>query len=267
MASLIEKFLPFSIYNNLPHIRDVANAPNNHLEDLEDLRKLLAKHNVPKGVSIRLIHKHFDTQDGEIMTFDKLVLPTFGTVQTMKPIRPSNNHKLRGIHYFVNNTGSLQAYEYALFDVPDMSKFTSFLEEFSHLVIERNLQHKFGLKLKVQDELDRMSWTEFEFHQKRSTIMLQKGMPMPNGDFDYTVSTEWNAILADDDTKTCKHKTTCRHGNSTCNHCRHCANHDVEYNCSIDGDSLDAGFCLGGQRVTPGTPIFEVVNAIAVQAF
>ncbi|KAG9235548.1 hypothetical protein BJ875DRAFT_458765 [Amylocarpus encephaloides] len=61
MASFMHKFMPFSTYNNLPHIRS-----NDHSEGLKDLRKLLAKHNFPRDASIRLIHKHFDTQDGEV---------------------------------------------------------------------------------------------------------------------------------------------------------------------------------------------------------
>lgn len=161
---MIETFVPFNTYNSLPLIKEVANVPSDNSEDLEDLRKLLTKHNVPKDVSIRLIHKHFDTENGEVMMFDKVALPDYGTVQIMQPVLPSSSRQLRGIHYFVNGEGSLQAYEYATYDVPDMSKFASFLEEFCRAVSERNLQCKFGLKLKVEDELDRMSWTEFEFH-------------------------------------------------------------------------------------------------------
>lgn len=268
MASLIETFVPFSTYNSLPHIKDVANVPNDNSEDLEDLRKLLAKHNVPKDVSIRLIHKHFDTQDGEVMTFDNLALPGYGTVQTMKPVLPSSSNQLRGIHYFVNDEGSLQAYEYAKCDVPNMTKFASFLEEFCRIVSERNLRHKFGLKLKVVDELDRMSWTEFELHQKRSTIMLQEGMPMPNGEFDHTVSTEWNAIMTHKKCKHCSVCSYCRHGTGRIHgHCKHWENYAANGNCGIGDDGHEAGFYLGGQRVVPGTPIFEVVNAIAAQAF
>lgn len=117
-----------------------------------------------------------------------------------------------------------------------------------------------------------MSWTEFEFHQKRGTIMLREGMPMHSGNFDYIVSTEWNAIMADDDTGTYKN----RHGNNSCTHCLHCAHcshclhwedHDAEGNYGIGDDGHDASFYLGGQKVLPGTPIFEVINAILVRAF
>ena len=63
-------------------VHDVANVPSNHSEDLEDLRMLLVKHSVPKNVCIRLIHKHFDTYEREVMVFDKITLPAHGTVRT-----------------------------------------------------------------------------------------------------------------------------------------------------------------------------------------
>lgn len=77
---------------------------------------------------------------------------------------------------------------------------------------ERGLQHISGLKLK---DLDRTGWTEFEFHQRCSTIILQDES-MPTGHFDYQVSTEWKAIIGDDYTRNCKHKTRCRHENTVC---------------------------------------------------
>lgn len=90
MASLTETLVPFDTYNSLPHIRDVANAPEEHANDLKDLRELLDKHKVPKDVSIRLIHKHFDTKDGEVMIFDKVTIPGHGIAQIMKPVVPGS---------------------------------------------------------------------------------------------------------------------------------------------------------------------------------
>jgi hypothetical protein len=193
MGFLIDEFFLSSSYNKLPHISDVFSALDDHSKDLEDLCDLLVKYAVSKDISVRLIYKHFDIKEGEVMVFDKLVLPKLGAVKTIKPILPSVNNKLRGIHYFVNEAGLLQAYEYSTCEAPDISKFDDFLKEFSHLVLERNLQHKFGLKLKIQDELDGRNWTEYEFHQKPGTIMLQEGMPMPDGDSDFSVNTEWKA--------------------------------------------------------------------------
>lgn len=258
MTSLIDTFVLSSTYNTLPLISQVAKAPEDHTQDLEDLRELLNKHNVPKGVSVRLIHKHFDTTEGEVMVFDKIPVPGHGVAQIMKPIVPPNDNQLRGIHYFVDDNASLQAYEYGNFEVPDMSSFEPFLAEFCSLVSEPGLQRKFGLKLQHEDDTDQTGWTEYELHTKRGTIMFPDGMPMPNGDSDYSVTTEWKAIF-NELPRTCKHTTTCRHGSSTCKHCKHCNNHPSE-NLTNYGD--ETGFCLGGQRIMPGTQVYDVVDRI-----
>jgi hypothetical protein len=75
MTSIIDTFVPSSTYNTLPSISQVAGAPEDHSQDLQDLRELLKKHNVSKDVSIRLIHKHFDTTKGEVMVFDQSCNP------------------------------------------------------------------------------------------------------------------------------------------------------------------------------------------------
>lgn len=75
MSPLLDTFVPSGTYNTLPLIEQVAGAPEDHAQDLQDLRELLNKHNVPKGVSVRLIHKHFDTTDGEVMVLTKFLSP------------------------------------------------------------------------------------------------------------------------------------------------------------------------------------------------
>ncbi|KAI7782238.1 hypothetical protein LA080_013784 [Diaporthe eres] len=244
MASLIDTFVTSSTYNTLPLISQVAGAPADHSQDLQDLRELLSKHNVPKG--------------GEVMVFDKIPIPGRGVVQIMKPIVPPNSNKLRGIHYFVDANASLQAYEYGNYEVPDMSGFEPFLAEFCSLVSEPGLQHKFGLKLQREDDTDQTRWTECELHAKRGTIMFPDGMPMPDGESDYSVATEWRAIF-NVLPRTCKHTTTCRHGRTTCKHCKHCSSHPDE---SAVNYGNETGFCLGGQKILPGTPVHDIVDRI-----
>ncbi|KAK1948826.1 hypothetical protein LY78DRAFT_664697 [Colletotrichum sublineola] len=258
MTTLVDTFVPSSIYNTLPLISQVAGAPTDHSQDLQDLRELLNKHNVPKGVSVRLIHKHFDTTEGEVMVFDKISVPEHGVVQIMRPIVPPSDNQLRGIHYFVNNNASLQAYEYGNYDIPDMSGLQSFLAEFCSLVSKRGLQRKFGLKLQREDNADQNGWTEYELHSKRGTIMFPDGMPMPDGESDYSVTTEWKAIF-NEVPRTCKHSTTCRHGRTTCKHCKHCSSHPDE---SIANSGNETGFCLGRQKILPGTPVHDIVDRI-----
>ncbi|KAK4169909.1 hypothetical protein QBC43DRAFT_340462 [Cladorrhinum sp. PSN259] len=235
MASLINTFVSSNTYNTLPFISQVAGAPQDRSQDLQDLRELLNKYNVPKGVSIRLIHKHFDTTEGEVMVFDKISVPGHSTVQIMKPIVPPYSNQLRGIHYFVDDNASLQAYEYGNCEVPDMSRFEGFLAEFCSLVAERGLQRKFGLKLQLEEDTDQTGWTEYELHRKRGTIMFPDDMPMPDGKSDY-----W------------------QHGNTMCKHCTHCGRHDHSVGDLDCGNEV--GFYLGGQMILPGTTIYHIVD-------
>ncbi|KAG5979386.1 hypothetical protein E4U55_005227 [Claviceps digitariae] len=260
MGTILDTFVPFNAYNALPFINQVAAAPDDHSQDLQDLRDLLNKHNVPAGVSIRLIHKHFDAAEGEIMVFNNISLPKGGIVQVMKPALPSSSGNLRGIHYFVNDDGALQAYEYGNCDIPDMAGSELFLAEFCRLVSDRGLQHKFGLKLRCEHEADQTAWTEYELHANRCTIMFPDAMsvPVPDGHDDSGVTTEWPAI-ANELPRNCKHSTVCSHGPSKCKHCRHCMRHSTD---TVAEQSLENGFCLGGQNILPGDPVYDIVHQV-----
>ena len=191
------------------------------------------------------------------MAFENIPVPEYGVVQIMKPVATPTRKQLRGIHYFVDENDTLQAYEYGNCEVPDMSGYEPFLVEFCRLVSARGLQRKFGLKLRLEHDADQRGWTKFELHAKRGTIMFPDNMPMPSGESDYSVTTEWKAIF-NELLKTCKHMTTCRHGRSTCRHCRHCNSHDGTDVWGGDG----TGFCLGGQKILPGSPVHDIVGRI-----
>lgn len=269
MAVLINKFVASSFYNSLPHIQDVSGAPDENSTDLEIPRVLLVKYNVPKNISIRLVHKHYDALDGELMVFDRMKLPTHDTVQTMRLLVPRRDSGLRGIHYLVNYQGALQAYEYARCGIPDTSKLGPFFAEFCRIVTERNLQHKFGLKIKTVDELDQTGWTEYELYGKRSTVMFPDGMPQPQVDSakdghqgpGYTVTTEWLGVGENKRGETnCNHKTQCSHGSKKCTHCKHCSLHNTRNEGDVHNEK---DLCIGGQMVEPGTPMHEILSAVA----
>ena len=85
--------------------------------------------------------------------------------------------------------------------------------------------------------------------------MFPDGMPMPDGDGDYSVTTEWNAVM-NKLPRTCKHSTACSHGRLTCKHCKHCNRYPSP------GDTGDAGegiLCLGGLKILPGSQIHYIV--------
>lgn len=126
-----------------------------------------------------------------------------------------------------------------------MSKYEPFLVEFCRIVVERGLQMKYGLKL--QRDIEKLGWTEFEFPNKLSTIMIPEGMPTPHGEYDVEVVTEWSSKPK---IRACKH---CWHSVMTCSH-----------------PSKNGGFCtseevdvyLGAQKIEPGTPVWRIVSAL-----
>ncbi|KAM3519491.1 hypothetical protein NHJ13051_007473 [Beauveria bassiana] len=91
MTILLDTLVSPEAYNALPLISEVAAAPDTQFQHLEHLRELLHKHKVPKGVSVRLLHKHFDTNDGEVMMFQNVPVSNHGHVKIMKPVVPERS--------------------------------------------------------------------------------------------------------------------------------------------------------------------------------
>jgi hypothetical protein len=265
MNSLKGSFVSAVTYNSLPHIHDASRVPGDNPTDLEDLRALLAKRGVPKCVSVRLVHKHFDIEDGEVMVINEVAVPSHGKVQVMRPTEIAGVRPLYGVHFFVDADGTLQAYEYSPSEVPDTSNLEPFLVEFCRLVTERGLQHKFGLKLNGDTNLDQSGWTEFEFSEERSTIMIPTGMPTPGGEYEVNVSTEWYAEEPRDEKR-------CSHSVRNCKHCVHCSHRGHgskrsggRRNCNYDTDVHDlngGGLYFGGQKVELGTPFHSLITAV-----
>jgi len=210
------------------------------------------------------------------MTFKVVNAPSFGRILVMRPTKLSEATRLRGVNYFVDEDGSLQAYEYTESDVMDTSKYPAFVAEFCALVVERGLQHKLGLKLK--NEWDLTHWTEYEFPCYRSTIIIPQGMPAPEGSGSASVTTEWDGKatqIGTGDPKEFKcigHTRTCsRHCSSHCRyHCVHCEYH-CEAHCEQHCDyshynhskgSNDCEWYFGGQKIEPGTPVHSLVTAV-----
>lgn len=261
MASLKDTFISPAVYNSLPYIKDVFKGPDECSADLADLRSLLAEHHVPDGVSVRLIHKHFDALDNEVFAFKQISAEDFGRLLVMRQRRPDAT-QLRGVNFFVDDDGSLQAYEYTESEVVDISSYGPFIAKFCAFVLERGLQRKFGLKLSSEWKVN--TWTEFEFPCERSTLIIPKGMPVPEGDSGTGVTTEWGPSGTEDGTGDPKGHWCVNHCR---NHCRaHCENH-CEYHCRAHCHSHDAGasgeeWHLGGQKIEPGTPIHGLVTAV-----
>jgi hypothetical protein len=246
MAILNDTLISSSIYSSLPLIEEVQHVPSTNLSDLADLRALLTQHQVPLGISIRLIHKHYDVDDGEVMIFEDVAVPEYGSVKVMHPVKLPIKSSLHGTHFFVDQKGSLQAYEYSRLPAPDLSDYQPFLRDFCRIVVERGLQMKYGLKLQYQP--DKTGWMEFEFPSKRSTVMIPDGWPRPEGDLAFQVITEWSG-----DSQSMKPLSFgCGHNVQSCGHTR-------KYD---SGRDEDLKYYLGPQKIEPGTPVWAILSAV-----
>ncbi|CEF73937.1 hypothetical protein FGSG_01752 [Fusarium graminearum PH-1] len=236
-----------AVYNSLPHISDVSEAPKTHASDLIELRALLFKHDVPASVSVRLIHKHFNVVEGEVMAFKQVSAPPFGDVVVMRPEHAIQDLPLHGLNYFVDSDGMLQAYEYTTDETMNMVPYSSFLAEFCSLVVQKGLQLKFGLKLSAKE--DSTTATEFEYPHSRSTIIIPQGLPEPESLGDKGVTTEWKGMPSGD-----PKKAFCLIHIQTCN--QHCKGHQS------GGEDKKGEWYLGGQTLVPGTEIYKLVGAV-----
>lgn len=241
MAPLKEGFISAATYNSLPYISEVSGVPVDHCSDLRELRALLVKYHVPNSVCIRLIHKHFDINAGEAIVVNTLDIPNHGAVAVLRPTEIAATPELHGLHFLVDANGQLQPYEYSSLPCPDVTGLEPFFTEFCRLVVERGLQRKLGLKIGRDSELDMAGWTEFEFLEDRRTMMIPKGLPTPEGEYEINVETEFHADPEDDD-EACRHTST-----STCAHCSH----------RFENGELS----VGGRQVEPGTPFHRFFKA------
>ncbi|KAM6511504.1 hypothetical protein FALCPG4_016508 [Fusarium falciforme] len=124
------------------------------------------------------------------MAFKQATAVPFGNILAMC-LESRDSSRLRGVNYFVGRDGSLQTYEYADLGVTDMTKYSVFVDEFCSLIAKRGLQRNFGLKLQTDWEVPFRA--EFEFPCEHSTMIIPRGLPVPDGTDGVDVTTQWGA--------------------------------------------------------------------------
>ncbi|OBT47643.1 hypothetical protein VE00_02915 [Pseudogymnoascus sp. WSF 3629] len=261
MSQLLkDDFLPISAYNSLPNIRDVSDVHETNSEDLTHLQSLLDKHDLSAKVSLKLVHIHFPLHEGEIMAFNNINVDPHGPIPVLGPIKPAEStSKFYGSHYLVDSSGQLQAWEYMTAPGPDMSQYASFISEFCQAIIQRGLQHKFGLSLKSSVEEG-----EFEYPQKRATFIVPDTISLPDLENSFITTTEWP--------RECFKPALSGVSYQHWYHCSHPPKKQFEklelgaepdYG-FVEGISCQDGLFLAGVKLDPGSPFHDVVAAITV---
>lgn len=247
MPLLRENIILPAEYNALSPITEASRVLDDHSHDLKVLRSLLVKHKVPNYVCIRLIHKHFDVNAGEVMLLKDLEIAERGRLSVLRPTQAATAPALHGIHFLVDDDGQLQPYEYSTLLSPDTSVLEPFFAEFCDVVLKRGLQQKLGLKIDRPSKTDKVGWTEYEFAEDRSTMMIPEGWPAPEGEYEVNVQTEFHVNTGDDD-EGCSHTTT---------NCKHQCTHPTRNPNDLFVD---------GRKIDPNSPFLEVYRAV-VQAW
>ncbi|KFZ08453.1 hypothetical protein V502_09344 [Pseudogymnoascus sp. VKM F-4520 (FW-2644)] len=263
MALIQEDFVSANTYNSLPTIQEAVNVPREHAADLGHLQQLLAGHNVPESISIRLIHRHYDIADGEAMVFRDIELPAHGTVEVMRAT-PIASAQLHGMNFLVSSTGRLQAYEYTNDTTIDLSEYETFITEFVKIVVERKLQHKFGLKINHHRQIEiKADRKEFEFPEEQCTVTIPTNLPLPEATHEIDVDTDWGAL----DSKHTRNPGKSRpkpkpkpkprpsSTRTTCSHGYPAGPEDCRGECTKED-----GIMFDGRIVQLGTPFYGLLN-------
>jgi len=252
MGVLKTTFPSVSMYNQLPFIHDMANAAKTYAEDLDYLKGLLDKHNVPPSVCIKLIHIHFHLNKGEILAVREFSAPPHGQIPFLGPMTPDESTQVSGCHYLVDEAGDLQAFEYTtMAGGVDLAAYPAFVAEFCAAVAQRGLQQTFGLAVKSGAAEDG-TWLELDFPEKRATFLLPGDVALPQSD-----------RLVQRKTKTQFASPKNERGGVTHDHLEHghvYNSHEAEL--APDGVSTKGGLSLTGVPLDPGSDFYTVVSAI-----
>jgi len=192
MSDTTEEFIRADIYNSLPLISGILDEPAADRQDLDALCALIERHGLKDSIGVRLIHRHFDLINDEVMIFKNIEAPILlESIQVMIPASSSENPTLHGMHYFVDENQNLQSYEYTPNETrTTLSQHPAFVREFTQMIVEKELQQKWGLSVKLTKVS--VAYQEFEVPARRSTVMIPQTIPIPEGHARRVV-TDWVA--------------------------------------------------------------------------
>ena len=116
------------------------------------------------------------------MAWSELDSPDMGKIPLLAPMTPRKDTQVRGCHYFVDMTGSLQAFEYTTNkDCLDLAAYPTFVTEVCAYIVRHELQMKFGLGIN-SGVAEYGCWTEIGYPEKRATFLLRGDVELPELD-------------------------------------------------------------------------------------
>ncbi|KAK2609206.1 hypothetical protein QQS21_002288 [Conoideocrella luteorostrata] len=260
MGVVKNTYPPASLYNRIPFIHDMGHVAETYADDLNYLRNLLNVHNMPTSVCVKLIHIQFHLNEGEILAVRELNAPPHGKIPFLEPVIHHVAGKTYGCNYIVDDSGDLQAFEFTTIEGgPDLAAYPAFVAEFCAAVVNRGVQHKFGLSINL-GAAEHGSWMELDFPEKRATFLLPGHVPLPQSDriMLRTTITKFPSLKSERDGN--KDLPTHCHVDHTWGSSKRI---DVNGEEPMDGVTTKNGLHLTGIPLEPSTAFHTVASAIS----
>ncbi|KAJ4321989.1 hypothetical protein N0V84_005036 [Fusarium piperis] len=233
----------------------MACAAETYADELDHLRYLLDKYALPASVCIKLIHIHFYLSKGEILAVREFSAPPHGHIPFLAPMTPDATTKVYGCHYLVDAAGDLQTFEYTTAEGGvDLAAYPEFVAEFCKAVVQRGMQHTFGLVIKSGAAEDG-SWLELDYPGKRATFLLPGYVSLPQSD--RLVQRKTKAVFPSPKNE----KESVTHART-----EHTHGSDYGEDPMPDGVSTKNGLFLTGVPLDPGSDFYTVVSALSAAA-
>ncbi|RYP83384.1 hypothetical protein DL770_005404 [Monosporascus sp. CRB-9-2] len=206
----------------------MAHAAETYVDDLDYLKSLLDKHDIPASACIKLIHIHFHLNEGEILAFREFSAPPHGQIPFLGPMTPDTATQWR------RGPGG----------VPGVRR------RICAAVVQRGLQHKFGLTIK-SGAAEHGSWIELDYPEKRATFLLPGHVPLPQSDLVVQKTTKTQFYSPKNERSGTSHSHT--------EHYHPAGNHEPV----VEGVTTKDGLFLTGIPLDPGSVFYSVVSAIS----
>ncbi|KAL5494886.1 hypothetical protein ACEPAI_348 [Sanghuangporus weigelae] len=184
----------YRFYNSLPVVSEADKMAKGLDAVRVKLFEIIEKHKLTEILSVRLIHKHFDMQPGEVATFQTVTIPGICGAVMMGPIKPNASTQLLGKNFAVDANGNWVAYELTTDESTggDVSLYPAFAKEAAEYLVNAAGRTVFGLSWEpIKEDIH---LTEFEIPDKRSTIMVPSEL-FPADSTDVVIQTNWFAPM------------------------------------------------------------------------
>ena len=258
MGALKNTYPPASLYNQIPFIHDMEHVAETYADDLAYLRGLLATHNMPTSVCVKLLHIHFHLHQGEVLAVRELDASPYGKIPFLEPVTSHTVGEVYGCNYIVDESGDLQAFEYTTIKGDaNLAAYPAFVSDFCAAIVQRGLQYKFGLAIN-SGTAEIGSWMELDYPEKRATFLLPSHVPLPQNERLTWRKTITKFPRLTDEKSPNVQVPTHVHVEHTWGQRK-----DVDGEWPVDGVTTKNGLHLTGIPLEPDTAFYRVASAIA----